>query len=61
VQRLKYEEARFDDWSHILFDQALLAEGGAGRSGQLRQAQRHAAGHGRQVSSFGMPDHAGRP
>ena len=29
VQRLKYEEARFDDWSHILFDQALLAEGGA--------------------------------
>jgi molecular chaperone HtpG len=29
VQRLKYEEAQFDDWSHILFDQALLAEGGA--------------------------------
>jgi molecular chaperone HtpG len=29
VQRLKYEDARFDDWSHILFDQALLAEGGA--------------------------------
>ncbi|WP_284077557.1 molecular chaperone HtpG [Herbaspirillum aquaticum] len=29
VQRLKYEEARFDDWSHILYDQALLAEGGA--------------------------------
>lgn len=29
VQRLKYEETRFDDWSHILFDQALLAEGGA--------------------------------
>lgn len=28
VQRLKYEEARFDDWSHILYDQALLAEGG---------------------------------
>ncbi|TCS36607.1 molecular chaperone HtpG [Paucimonas lemoignei] len=28
VQRLKYEEARFDDWSHILFDQAMLAEGG---------------------------------
>jgi molecular chaperone HtpG len=30
VQRLKYEsdEARFGDWSHILFDQALLAEGG---------------------------------
>ena len=29
VQRLKYEEAKFDDWSHLLFDQALLAEGGA--------------------------------
>jgi molecular chaperone HtpG len=30
VQRLKYEsdEARFGDWSHILLDQALLAEGG---------------------------------
>ena len=29
VQRLKYEEAKFGDWSHILFDQAMLAEGGA--------------------------------
>ena len=30
VQRLKQEtdEARFADWSHILFDQATLAEGG---------------------------------
>jgi molecular chaperone HtpG len=30
VQRLKYEAdaTRFGDWSHILFDQALLAEGG---------------------------------
>jgi molecular chaperone HtpG len=30
VTRLKAEtdEARFADWSHILFDQALLAEGG---------------------------------
>ncbi|RJX32870.1 MAG: molecular chaperone HtpG [Oxalobacter sp.] len=28
VQRLKYEDAKFDDWSHLLFDQALLAEGG---------------------------------
>lgn len=28
VQRLKYEEAKFTDWSHILFDQATLAEGG---------------------------------
>ena len=25
---LKTEEKHFDDWSHILFDQALLAEGG---------------------------------
>jgi molecular chaperone HtpG len=28
VLRLRYEEARFDDWSAVLFDQALLAEGG---------------------------------
>jgi molecular chaperone HtpG len=31
VTRLKYEDAsgaRFGDWSHILFDQAMLAEGG---------------------------------
>jgi len=28
VQRLKTEEGKFDDWSHLLFDQALLAEGG---------------------------------
>jgi molecular chaperone HtpG len=28
VQRLKDEEERFADWSYILFDQALLAEGG---------------------------------
>lgn len=28
VQRLKYEEAKFSDWSNILFDQALLSEGG---------------------------------
>ncbi len=28
VQRLKYEEAHFADWTHVLFDQALLAEGG---------------------------------
>ena len=32
VTRLKYEDAsgtRFADWSHILFDQAMLAEGGS--------------------------------
>ncbi|MBK6958852.1 MAG: molecular chaperone HtpG [Nitrosomonas sp.] len=28
VQRLKIETENFEDWSHILFDQALLAEGG---------------------------------
>ena len=28
MQRLKYEEAKFDDWSSLLFDQAMLAEGG---------------------------------
>jgi molecular chaperone HtpG len=28
VQRLKYEETHFSDWSQVLFDQALLAEGG---------------------------------
>ena len=32
VTRLKYENAdspQFADWSHILFDQAMLAEGGS--------------------------------
>jgi molecular chaperone HtpG len=28
IQSLKYEQKHFEDWSHILFDQALLAEGG---------------------------------
>jgi len=28
VQRLKGEDKRFDDWAAVLFDQALLAEGG---------------------------------
>ena len=28
VQRLKYEESRFDDWAALLFEQATLAEGG---------------------------------
>ncbi len=28
VLRLKYEEKHFDDWTAVLFDQALLAEGG---------------------------------
>ncbi|MBO3704419.1 MAG: molecular chaperone HtpG, partial [Candidatus Accumulibacter sp.] len=29
VQRLKYEETRFDDWANLLLGQAILAEGGA--------------------------------
>ncbi len=29
VQRLKYEESRFDDWADLLLEQATLAEGGA--------------------------------
>ncbi len=28
VLRLKDEEKKFDDWAAVLFDQALLAEGG---------------------------------
>jgi molecular chaperone HtpG len=28
VQRLKAEDPRFDEWGNVLFDQALLAEGG---------------------------------
>ena len=28
VQRLKYEETKFDDWAALLFEQAQLAEGG---------------------------------
>jgi molecular chaperone HtpG len=28
VLKLKYEDKQFDDWAIILFDQALLAEGG---------------------------------
>ncbi|MDX9838259.1 MAG: molecular chaperone HtpG, partial [Azoarcus sp.] len=29
VLRLKHEDKNFDDWAAVLFDQALLAEGGA--------------------------------
>ena len=28
MQKLKYEDAKFADWTSLLFDQALLAEGG---------------------------------
>jgi molecular chaperone HtpG len=53
VQRLKSEtdEARFTDWSHILFDQATLAEGGqledpAGFVRRLNQLMLTLAGEG---------------
>jgi molecular chaperone HtpG len=29
VQRLKYEETRFDDWANLLLEQAILVEGGS--------------------------------
>ncbi|MBE2260272.1 MAG: molecular chaperone HtpG [Rhodobacteraceae bacterium] len=29
VQRLKYEETRFDDWANLLLEQGILAEGGS--------------------------------
>ena len=29
VQSLKYEDRHFDDWTNLLFDQAVLAEGGS--------------------------------
>ncbi len=29
VERLQTEEEKFDDWAAVLFDQALLAEGGS--------------------------------
>jgi hypothetical protein len=58
VQRLKYEEKRFDDWSAVLFDQALLAEGGQLEDpAGLRQAgECPAAGDGRLMQgSTGLP------
>ena len=40
VARLKDEvdAGRFGDWTHLLFEQAMLAEGATGRSCQLREA-----------------------
>ncbi|MFM9881776.1 MAG: molecular chaperone HtpG [Burkholderiales bacterium] len=51
VQRLKYEEARFSEWANLLFDQALLAEGGqledpAGFVRRLNQLMLDLAGAG---------------
>jgi molecular chaperone HtpG len=55
VNRLKAEtdEARFADWSHILFDQALLAEGGqlADPAGFRQAAQQPDADAGRRGPS----------
>ena len=54
VQRLKYEETQFADWSQVLFDQALLAEGGqlddpAGFVKRLNQLMLAMAGAGSKI------------
>ena len=54
VQRLKYEETQFADWSQVLFDQALLAEGGqledpAGFVKRLNQLMLAMAGGGSKI------------
>jgi molecular chaperone HtpG len=54
VQRLKYEEKRFDEWAAILFDQALLAEGGqlddpAGFVKRLNELMLELAGGGSRI------------
>jgi hypothetical protein len=66
VQRLKYEETRFDDWANLLLEQATLAEGGslddpAGfvkRINDLMLAL--SLGSGRQVITGGGPPAAAR-
>jgi molecular chaperone HtpG len=55
LQRLKHEERRFDDWAHLLFDQALLAEGGtledpAGFVRRMNELMLELAGRGTSVS-----------
>ena len=54
VQRLKYEETRFPEWGALLFDQALLAEGGqlddpAGFVRRLNQLMLDLAGAGSRI------------
>jgi molecular chaperone HtpG len=55
LQRLKHEERRFDDWAHLLFDQALLAEGGtledpAGFVRRMNELMLELAGRGTSAS-----------
>jgi molecular chaperone HtpG len=54
VQRLKYEEKRFPEWAELLFDQALLAEGGqlddpAGFVKRLNELMLELAGGGSRI------------
>ncbi|MBI5908551.1 MAG: molecular chaperone HtpG [Betaproteobacteria bacterium] len=54
VQRLKYEETHFADWSRVLFDQALLAEGGqledpAGFVKRLNELMLTLSGEGKKI------------
>ncbi len=54
VQRLKTEELNFSDWSQVLFDQALLAEGGqledpAGFVKRLNELMLALAGNGAKI------------
>jgi molecular chaperone HtpG len=54
VKRLNEEKARFADWSHLLFDQALLAEGGqledpAGFVRRMNELMLEMAGEGSRI------------
>ncbi|TMH68234.1 MAG: molecular chaperone HtpG, partial [Betaproteobacteria bacterium] len=54
VQRLNEEKTRFADWSHLLFDQALLAEGGqledpAGFVRRMNELMLEMAGEGSRI------------
>jgi molecular chaperone HtpG len=54
VKRLEEEKARFSDWSHLLFDQALLAEGGqledpAGFVRRMNELMLEMAGEGSRI------------